>query len=214
MITPLLTQLTYEGLIDEFIGLKNCKQLSLRCKGVTGIDIFVAHVELPVSLLTLPAAPNPSNPNATPSGSASVTPLINEKTKKHHLSTTTDPLLTELRDLNFSSVGKRLSRVAHRLDEDYKVCISTRCLDTAIDKQKARLQAKTVAQLRDFVGKLGGLQGEHQALRLRKDIFFCFLGKFSSLCKDTGLSEMLSLKTRTELFNKSLEVQQSKHTCS
>jgi hypothetical protein len=66
--------------------------------------------------------------------------------------------------------------VAHRIDEDYK----------------ARLQAKTVAQLRDFVGKLGGLQGEHQALRLH-----------------TGLSEMLSLKTRTELFNKSLEVQQN-----
>ncbi|KAG2050639.1 Sec1-like protein [Suillus hirtellus] len=152
MITPLLTQLTYEGLIDEFIGLKNS------------------------SLLALPAVPNPSNPNATPSGSASVTPLINEKTKKHHLSTSTDPLLAELRDLNFSSVGKRLSKVAHRLDEDYK----------------ARLQAKTVAQLRDFVGKLGGLQGEHQALRLH-----------------TGLSEMLSLKTRTELFNKSLEVQQN-----
>lgn len=158
MITPLLTQLTYEGLIDEFIGIKN------------------SHVELPVSLLTLPTAPNPSNPNATPSGSASVTPLINEKTKKHHLSTATDPLLMGLRDLNFSSVGKRLSKVAHRLDEDYK----------------ARLQAKTVTQLRDFVGKLGGLQGEHQALRLH-----------------TGLSEMLSLKTRTELFNKSLEVQQN-----
>jgi hypothetical protein len=25
MITPLLTQLTYEGLIDEVIGIKNCK---------------------------------------------------------------------------------------------------------------------------------------------------------------------------------------------
>jgi vacuolar protein sorting-associated protein 33A len=24
MITPLLTQLTYEGLIDEIIGIKNC----------------------------------------------------------------------------------------------------------------------------------------------------------------------------------------------
>ncbi|KAG2155689.1 Sec1-like protein [Suillus clintonianus] len=158
MITPLLTQLTYEGLIDEFIGIKN------------------SHVELPVSLLTPPTVPNPSNPNATPSGSASATPLINEKTKKYNLSTATDPLLAELRDLNFSSVGKRLSKVAHRLDEDYK----------------ARLQAKTVAQLRDFVGKLGGLQGEHQALRLH-----------------TGLSEMLSPKTRTDLFNKSLEVQQN-----
>lgn len=25
MITPMLTQLTYEGLIDEFIGVKNCE---------------------------------------------------------------------------------------------------------------------------------------------------------------------------------------------
>lgn len=25
MITPLLTQLTYEGLIDEVIGIKNCR---------------------------------------------------------------------------------------------------------------------------------------------------------------------------------------------
>lgn len=126
MITPLLTQLTYEGLIDEFIGIKNCKQLSTRCEDMTDIDTLAAHVELPASLLTPPSAPNPSNPNApTPSGSASVTPLINEKTKKHHLSTTTDPIFAELRDLNFSSVGKRLSRVAHRLDEDYKVCTAS-----------------------------------------------------------------------------------------
>ena len=30
-----------------------------------------------------------------------------------------------------------------------------------------RHQAKTVAQLKDFVGKLGGLQSEHQSLGLR-----------------------------------------------
>ncbi|KAG2746700.1 hypothetical protein P692DRAFT_20875772 [Suillus brevipes Sb2] len=102
---------------------------------VTGINISVAHVELPVGLLTLPAAPNPASPNATPSGSAPITPLVNEKTKKHHLSKATDPLHAALRDWNFSSVGKRLSRVAHRLDEDYK--------------------AKKVMQLRDFIGKLG-----------------------------------------------------------
>jgi len=160
MITPLLTQLTYEGLVDEVIGIKN------------------SHVEIPLSLLTVPNAPNPSNPSAAlPSASASnVTPVSNEKTKKHHLTPATDPLFAELRDLNFSSVGKRLNKVAHRLDEDYK----------------ARLQAKTVAQLRDFVGKLGGLQTEHQALRLH-----------------TGLSEMLVSHTRTELFNKSLEIQQN-----
>jgi hypothetical protein len=27
MITPLLTQLTYEGLVDELIGIKNCEYL-------------------------------------------------------------------------------------------------------------------------------------------------------------------------------------------
>lgn len=29
MVTPLLTQLTYEGLIDEMIGVKNCAPLTL-----------------------------------------------------------------------------------------------------------------------------------------------------------------------------------------
>lgn len=34
-----------------------------------------------------------------------------------------------------------------------------------------RHQAKTVAQLKDFVGKLGGLQNEHQSLGLREYFF-------------------------------------------
>ncbi|KAF7791610.1 hypothetical protein EIP86_002627 [Pleurotus ostreatoroseus] len=159
MITPLLTQLTYEGLVDELIGIKN------------------SHVELPVSLLTPPAAPNPvaasaSTSTAPPPASA----LTKEKKKKHLLTPATDPLFAELRDLNFSAVGKKLNHVARRLDEDYKL----------------RHQAKTVAQLRDFVGKLGGLQSEHQSLRLH-----------------TGLSEMLVPQTRTDVFNKSLEIQQN-----
>lgn len=29
MISPLLTQLTYEGLIDEMVGIKNCTSLVL-----------------------------------------------------------------------------------------------------------------------------------------------------------------------------------------
>ena len=35
MITPMLTQLTYEGLIDEFFGIKNCKHPRL----YTGIKV-------------------------------------------------------------------------------------------------------------------------------------------------------------------------------
>ncbi|KZP25327.1 Sec1-like protein [Athelia psychrophila] len=160
MITPLLTQLTYEGLIDELIGIKN------------------SHVELPISLVAPPAPPSgPAAPGTSPPVStAPVSTLNKEKKKKHHLTTSTDPLFAELRDLNFSSVGKKLNRVAHRLDEDYK----------------ARFHAKTVPQLRDFVGKLGGLQTEHQALRLH-----------------TGVSEMLALLTHSQLFGKSLEIQQN-----
>ncbi|KAJ7045007.1 Sec1-like protein [Mycena alexandri] len=79
------------------------------------------------------------------------------------------PTLKKLRDLNFSSVGKRL-------EEDYK----------------GRHQAKTVAQLRDFVGKLGGLQTDHQSLRLH-----------------IGLSELFVPLTRTDQFNKTLEIQQN-----
>ncbi|KAJ7729250.1 Sec1-like protein [Mycena maculata] len=157
MITPLLTQLTYEGLTDELIGIKN------------------SHVELPVSLLTPPPpAGTPGTSTAPPAASASLKKV--EAKKKHHLTTATDPLFAELRDLNFSSVGKRLNKLARRLEEDYK----------------GRHQAKTVAQLRDFVGKLGGLQTDHQSLRLH-----------------TGLSELLVPLTRTDQFNKTLEIQQN-----
>ncbi|KAI0334335.1 Sec1-like protein [Cubamyces sp. BRFM 1775] len=161
MISPLLTQLTYEGLIDELIGIKN------------------SHVELPVSLVAPPAAPNQGEASSSTAPSTSTAPsasLTKEKKRKHHLTTATDPLLSELQDLNFSAVGKKLNQVARRLDEDYKL----------------RHKAETVAQLRDFVGKLGGLQSEHQSLRLH-----------------TGLSEMLVPMTRTEEFNKSLEIQQN-----
>ena len=69
----------------------------------------------------------PLNPGQTASGSGStsVTPapaLVQEKKRKHHLSASTDPMFSELRDLNFASVGKRLNKAARRLDEDYKVC--------------------------------------------------------------------------------------------
>lgn len=162
MVTPLLTQLTYEGLINELIGIKN------------------SHVELPTSLLSPPqpqAAANAPGPSTSaPTSNPPVVSLRKDNKKKHHLTTVTDPLFAELRDLNFSSVGRKLNHVARRLDENYKT----------------DLQSKSVSQLRDFVGKLGGLQTEHQSLRLH-----------------TGLSELLVPLTRTELFNRSLEIQQN-----
>jgi hypothetical protein len=149
MITPLLTQLTYEGLTDELIGIKNCT--SIISPHNLPLTVFSAHVELPASLLApLPPLGAAAPPAAAPGASASLKKV--EAKKKHHLTTSTDPLLTELRDLNFASVGKRLNKIARRLEEDYN----------------GRHQARTVAQLRDFVGKLGGLTTEHQSLRLRE----------------------------------------------
>lgn len=85
-------------------------------------------MELPASLLSPPtsqtANSNAAGPSTSPAqANVSVSTLKKDAKKKHHLTTSTDPLLEELRDLNFSSVGKRLNAVARRLDEDYKVKI-------------------------------------------------------------------------------------------
>ncbi|KIO26419.1 hypothetical protein M407DRAFT_74508 [Tulasnella calospora MUT 4182] len=156
MVTPLLTQLTYQGLLDEVLGVKN------------------SHIEVDAAIF------NPTNTatSAGPSASTSLatTPAAPPKKKKHRLTAETDGLFTQIRDANFAIVGTKLNREARRLDTEYK----------------GRHQAQTVAQLRDFVGKLGGLQNEQTNLRLHTD-----------------LSEKIALFTQTEMFNKSLEIQQN-----
>lgn len=94
-------------------------------------------MELPLSLLSPPAAgtsnaTSTSNSTTSPATAIPVVAVKKESKKKHHLTTVTDPLFSELRDINFSLVGKKLNKVAHRLDEDYKVSRLTvnavRCL--------------------------------------------------------------------------------------
>lgn len=159
MVTPLCTQLTYEGLVDEIVGIKN------------------AAVELDASI-TNPAPPTPSSSTAAHFGAQQP-----PKKKKHLLSTLNsanaagaatsmgmsasgsgqgsqqepqppgaDPLFGDLRDRNFAVVGNILNRTAKRINADYE----------------GRHQAQTVGQMREFVGRLSGLQAEHQALRLRQ----------------------------------------------
>ncbi|KAG8845155.1 hypothetical protein FRB91_002016, partial [Serendipita sp. 411] len=82
----------------------------------------------------------------------------------------------ELRDVNFAVLGSLLSSTAKRLSSDYE----------------SRHSAQTVAQLKEFVGKLGSLQTEQQALRLHTD-----------------LAEMLMPQTRSYMFNLTLEIQQN-----
>lgn len=64
---------------------------------------------------------------------------------------------------------------------------------------------KNVKEMKEFVGKLGGLQGEQQNLRLRESSPWRREADYI----DTGLTEQLMPITRKEEFNKSLEAQQN-----
>ncbi|KAJ1555943.1 COP9 signalosome complex subunit 1, partial [Cladochytrium tenue] len=101
LISPMCTQLTYEGLIDEIYGIRS------------------TFAELD-STIVGPA------PNAAAGAS---------RTRKVPLSSA-DRLYSQLRNLNFAVVGS------------------------------SRNQARTVSQLKDFIGKLGGIEAERASLKL------------------------------------------------
>ncbi|KAF7727274.1 hypothetical protein EC973_007790 [Apophysomyces ossiformis] len=154
MLTPLCTQLTYEGLIDEMMTIKHC------------------FVELDASLVApTQSAPTGKNPAAGPVSNGS-----QAGKKKKYVLNSGDKLFAQLRDQNFAVVGGMLNKIAKRINENYE----------------ERHHAKTVAQIRDFVGRLGELQQEHQSLRVH-----------------TGIAEQIVERTITEEFNKILEVQQN-----
>lgn len=142
LVTPLCTELTYEGLVDETIGIKHC------------------FVELDAALVN--PAPPPSNtpkgagPQTPPAQQAAATTSTPGKKKKYVLNLS-DKLFGQLRDQNFAVVGGMLNKIAKRINENYE----------------ERHNAKTVAQIRDFVGRLGELQQEHQSLKIRKSLLFC-----------------------------------------
>lgn len=137
--TALMTQLTYEGLLDEFF---NIKQSQIQVDGLKDV-------------------------------------------KKVQLQSN-DSLYSQIRDLNFSAVGSTLNKIARKLNDDYD----------------ERHQAKTVSQIRQFIGKLGNLQSEHKSLQIRKKRVEHFI--------DTNLAEILQKNTKEMDFLKTLEWQQSK----
>jgi vacuolar protein sorting-associated protein 33A len=93
--TPLLTQLTYEGLIDEVFG--------------------VHHNQADVDSAIVGAAPQLS---AQTSSKAAGAPTVQGKTRKILLDSS-DKLYDQLRDCNFAIVGSLLNKVARRLQTDY-----------------------------------------------------------------------------------------------
>ncbi|KAJ9064212.1 Vacuolar protein-sorting-associated protein 33 [Entomophthora muscae] len=129
LVTPLLTQLTYEGLLDEHLKVRH------------GL------VEMPI-----------------------------EGGRRQKIAmNSADPILATLRDLNFAEVPGRLNAEARRISDDYN----------------QRHAAQTVALIRDFVSRLGGLQAEHTHLK-----------------NHTVLAELLMSTTSTEEFTTRLELEQ------
>ncbi|KAF9358695.1 hypothetical protein BGX26_001131 [Mortierella sp. AD094] len=98
MVTPLCTQLTYEGLIDEIFHIKN------------------SFVEVDASLTS--TAPVPTGAGASGSTSSGSGTVLGKK-KKVPLNGG-DKLFGELRDLNFAVVGGLLNKVAKRINADYE----------------------------------------------------------------------------------------------
>src|SRR5690606_19510288 len=94
MITPLLTQLTYEGLVDEIFGIQNCelKPLLLYLHWLT-CD-FTAKVELDTSITGNAQQNNhaSSNPNPNQSGATGKKRLV--------ALDSSDKLYEDLRDTN------------------------------------------------------------------------------------------------------------------
>lgn len=133
MLTPMCSQLTYEGLIDELYGIQN------------------SYVDL--------------DPSITGFKDRRKLPLTSQ-----------DPLYGDLRDKNFSVVGPLLNQSAKKIDAQYK----------------ERYQAKNISELRDFIGKLGGIQSEHQALKIH-----------------TNIAEQIMMQTRDVDFHRRLEVEQN-----
>ncbi|TRX97712.1 hypothetical protein FHL15_001467 [Xylaria flabelliformis] len=94
-VTPLLTQLTYEGLIDEVWGIQNNQ---------TDVDSTIVG-----------APPQPPSQGA----SATSSPSPAARKRKIQLDSS-DKLYDGLRDTNFAIVGTLLNKVARRLQSDYE----------------------------------------------------------------------------------------------
>ncbi|OAL32942.1 hypothetical protein AYO22_00027 [Fonsecaea multimorphosa] len=152
--TVLLTQLTYEGLIDEMVGIK--------------------HNRAEVDSAIVGAAPQQRS--QTSSSSTSPPPAVRQGLKRRIQLDSSDSLYEQLRSSNFALIGPHLNKIARRLESEYE----------------GRHTARGINELRDFVNKLPGFQQEHQSLAIH-----------------TNLADDMSKHTRSETFNRELEVQQN-----
>ncbi|KAF3919529.1 hypothetical protein ABW20_dc0101498 [Dactylellina cionopaga] len=152
LVTPLLTQLTYEGLIDEIFGINN------------------SHVELEASIIGSALA------DAT-GRSVGTAPAAPQGKKRKVLLEGSDRVFGDLRNVNFSAVPAILKKTALRIDADFK----------------KKDDYKTVSEMKTYVTKvLGPAQKDRTSLSMHFNI-----------------AEVIQKHINTELFEKTLEVQQS-----
>jgi hypothetical protein len=108
LITPLCTQLTYEGLIDEVFGIR------------------ASHVEVDSSLIGI-TPPNPATSSVVNSSISNTNLPLSQTSSQHQTKkkkialNSGDRLFAQLRDMNFAVVGGFLNRIAKRINEDYEV---------------------------------------------------------------------------------------------
>lgn len=110
LVTPLCTELTYEGLIDETIGIKHC---------FVELDAsLVSPAQQPAATAgTMKGVPPPTTSAATVPTSSGSSPAK----KKKYVLNSSDKLFGQLRDQNFAVVGGMLNKIAKRINENYEV---------------------------------------------------------------------------------------------
>ncbi|KAJ1668535.1 hypothetical protein EV178_000208 [Coemansia sp. RSA 1646] len=149
LTTPLLTQLTYEGLISETFGI----------------------IDGSVTLGSNASA------NTTQSGASGSGPDAHSTAKRKRITlNNSDSIYRIVRGMNFSAVGNMLSKISRQLQDSYE----------------SRHKAKTVQEIRSFVGKLGGLQSEHQSLKIH-----------------VSLAETVLKRTQSDDFSAILDIEQT-----
>ncbi len=95
--TPFLTQLTYEGLIDEYVGIQHNQ------------------AEVDSSIVGGTTQPPPGS-----SSSTSPPPTAKQSLKRKIQLDSSDTLYSQLRSTNFTAVGPVLNKIARRLESDYE----------------------------------------------------------------------------------------------
>ena len=107
LATVLLTQLTYEGLIDEIVGIQH-NQAEVDSSIIGGAQN------------TVPQQQNSSSAAIVPP------PTTKQALKRKIVLDSSDSLYAQLRSANFAIVGSLLNKIARRLESDYEVRHSAR----------------------------------------------------------------------------------------